>query len=216
MKKHISIGCLNKFDVEVFYDSSSERYLSEVLEREEYRFLLTYLKKKEDLTVIDVGCNIGTFSLYVYDIAKVIYSMEPVKEVLYDLEKTARQNNLIKIKTFIEAMGGYTGKGRLNIVEPVSSGASFLHNEGKKEVDVITAYDFLEREGIDKVDILKIDTEGEELNIIQEFNFPAHKIDLIIGEYHTGKMNKDDFLAVLEDRGYKPKVIDSHHFIATL
>jgi len=214
MNKKIPIGCVNKQIAKVYYDKHNVRYVGEVLEDEEYKFLLDGVKKKEDLVIVDIGCNIGTFSLYVYDIASVIYAIEPLKELIHTLDTTIRENKLDKIKTYTMAIGDSTGKGMFNIVEPKEAGASFLHHKGILEVDVMSLNDFCEKEKIKHIDLLKIDTEGGEREIVESTDFEKLPINCIIGEVHIGRVKQDTFYSLLSQKGYKIKEF-GHKFIAT-
>lgn len=213
MKQKTSIGCINKQNINIVYDEASARYIGEVLEREEYKFLLGHLKKKDNLVIVDIGANIGTFSLYVYDIAEKIYAIEPLKNVLNMLNETIEENNLKKIKTHCLAIGNFTGKGAFNKVEPFSAGASFLDVKGSGEVDVMTLNDFCAKEGITHIDILKIDTEGGEVDILRATDFEKLPIDIIIGEIHPGRINENEFFSLL--KGFKTLRSGGNHFIAT-
>ena len=212
MKQKILIGCIDKQIAEVYHDQHSLRYVEEVLRDEEYKFLLDGIKKKKDLVVIDIGSNIGAFSLYVYDIASQIYAIEPLPELVHTINKTVKENQLNKIRTYMLAIGDSTGKRMFNRVEPVSAGASFLSSKGTQEVNAMTLNDFCKERRIKHIDLLKIDTEGEELKIIESIDFEKLSVDCIIGEVHVGNVNQNNFLSLLSRKGYKTEEF-GHEFI---
>lgn len=214
MNQKVTVGCFDKFDIDICYEEHSDRYIGEVLQHEEYSFLKKYLDKKKDLTIVDIGANIGTFSLYIYDIAKVIYSIEPFKEITTMLEQTIKDNALDKIKVFNMAIGPFTGKGLMNRIEPISAGGSFLSEKGDKETDVMTLNDFAHKEGINYIDLLKIDTEGGEKAIMESTDFEKLPVDCIIGEIHVGGINKDNFFGLLKQKGFNGIEFGGNRFLA--
>lgn len=223
MNQKVTIGLTNKQDINITYDEHSARYIGEVLQRGEYQFIKDELKDKKDLVIVDIGANIGTFSLYVYDIAKTIYSIEPFKEINTMLEQTVKDNKLDKIKVFSMAIGPFTGKGLMGRNEPVSAGGSSLSKlsyvensklPGTTAVDVMTLNDFCDKQGIDHIDVLKIDCEGGELDIMQFTDFKKLRVDYIVGELHIGHINKYTFFSVVGSQGFKGNDIDGLRFTA--
>lgn len=69
--------------------------------------------------------------------------------------------------------------------------------------------EFMSGHSIDKIDILKIDVEGDEYEIFEQEDFPAERIQTIIGEYH-GK----DLADILTDKGYRYIELANKHFLA--
>jgi hypothetical protein len=64
----------------------------------------------------------------------------------------------------------------------------------KYEVEVITLDLFIKEMNLQKIDILKIDTEGHEMNcLIGLFSCNSHNIEYIQIEYHDDDMYKSSF-----------------------
>ena len=59
-----------------------------------------------------------------------------------------------------------------------------------------------------RINYLSLDTEGAELEILESFTW-KYEIDLISVEHNNGK-NKDAIAALLESKGYKKAVEESH------
>lgn len=76
----------------------SSRYIWEVLENEEYKFLFN------DLVVVDLGCNIGTFSLWIYDRTKEIHAIDMEQQYIDDFNKSIKDNGYTNIHTYTERM----------------------------------------------------------------------------------------------------------------
>lgn len=75
---------------------NSTRYIWEVLENKEYSFLFN------DLVVVDLGCNIGAFSLSIYPYAKEIHAIDMEREHIDQFNRTIKDNELKSVKTYVE------------------------------------------------------------------------------------------------------------------
>ncbi|MBD23071.1 MAG: hypothetical protein CL572_05360 [Alphaproteobacteria bacterium] len=65
-------------------------------------------------------------------------------------------------------------------------------NITEKEVDIITLEFFCKKNGIPKIDLLKIDTEGYELNVLKGLKDYLTKVDIILFEHHyDNSLNKN-------------------------
>ena len=125
--------------------------------------------------VVDVGANIGIFSLYstVYD-TKVVYAFEPVKEtydiLVENIKRNELENRIIPINKGLgdveeRKMISYTcgGDEGAYIIPRSESGV----NKPKiQEIKVITLDDFVKENNIERIDFIKMDTEGYEENIL--------------------------------------------------
>jgi len=150
----------------------SFRYPYEVLEGNEYSFMF------DDLIVMDAGCNIGSFSLWVYPRAKTIHAIDPSTKHLDLFKKTIKDNGITNIITYEERLLDLGG--------------------------------FMSGHNIPVVDVLKLDVEGDEIEILKN-NFPKDKVRTIIGEYHGAPVR-----GLLEDLGYRYGELPNQHFIARI
>lgn len=148
--------------------------------------ILVCLKKKKIKTVFDVGAHIGEFAVKVeknLDTISKIYSFEPQKEQYIKLNKLTSYSN--KIKTFNYGLSEResTKKIKINSITTTSTFSkinydskwyklknlllfekdSFSHVENVK---VVTLDFLISSLKIKKIDLLKIDTEGHELNVL--------------------------------------------------
>src|SRR3990167_8585846 len=179
-------------EINFYFDKETEgtRYPREIIDDEEYKALLY------DKVVIDIGANLCTFSLWIYDYAKVIYAIEPHQENFNNFVKTVETNNLTRIKPFHLAISRSNGVGKLK--EAGDCGGWHLHAEGTEEVETITLNTFLNKNGIEFADVVKIDVEGEEKEIFSVSDFPeaSSRLPYIIGEIHS------EICPILEKAGY--------------
>lgn len=151
-------------------------------------------------TVIDLGAYAGEFSMYIYDKADQIYAVEPLNAPYSRLLDNIKE--LPKIKAFrniISDVNGYkyicgNDDGGAHIQEQPES-------ETSEKVESKTLATFMKDNGIEEVDVLKIDVESAEPLIFgaEDFKDVAHKIKFIIGEHGAGLQN------ILEPLGFKWK-----------
>lgn len=139
-------------------------------------FINNALNSINSPTVVDVGANVGNYSIKVhnsYNNVKV-FALEPHPGNFKKLKENTKNHN---IEIINKACGAK--KGRVKIYDYSDKGSSHasttkgviekIHNEKSKEIKVeMTTVDDLSREKkIEKIDLLKIDTEGNELNVIK-------------------------------------------------
>jgi len=148
------------------------RFIWEVLENGEYKFLF------DQLTVIDAGCDIGTFSLWIYPHAKFIHAIETEPRHLDNFRKTINDNGLKNIQLYEERL--------------------------------LSLGDFMSGHQIPIADVLKLDVEGDEVEILSH-NFPKDRVRVIIGEYHQ-KPVRD----IIESLGYRYFEFPNQHFLARI
>lgn len=170
-----------------------DRFVREVLEHDEYGFLF------RDLTVVDIGCNVGTFSLWLSKLAKQIYAIDISKQNIDNFNLTIDQNQLTNIQTFVCGIAGNTRMRKVRKDDSPGGGAwALTNNDESDEVQTYSLADFMNKEGITHVDVLKIDTEGAEEEITGASDFPHDKVSWIIGEDHGNQNVKSN----LEKLGY--------------
>jgi FkbM family methyltransferase len=150
--------------------------------------------------VVDCGGNIGIFSSFAIDMgASRVLSFEPYKEN-YELNKKNNPNvevfNLAvtdKSDQNIELLYTESGNGGHTIVETEFDRNSGHFQHRNLTVDTITLDDIIERNFIDHIDFLKIDTEGAELMILSGLSdHNLEKVKSISLEYHHAVFNYDD------------------------
>lgn len=160
-------------DREVFYRANThdqtviEVNLNPQYPKPEYMFPAI-----EDAKVVfDVGGNIGITAVimsYRYPSATV-YTFEPEPDNFYILKKNIQGISNIKAFNF----GLASTSGRLDLRFPqddLNSGMFSFYDWGTTDksisVEVVSVSDFMKTESIDRIDVVKIDTEGAEYDIL--------------------------------------------------
>lgn len=169
---------------------------------------------KEKDVIIDIGANIGIFTIYSSFLAKrgKIYSYEPFKTHFNRLLENIKLNKIHNVKAFNQAVGGSRGKRNLNISN-ISSGMHSFFFEGsgeKTSVECTTLKDIFDSNKIKRCDFLKIDCEGAEYEIL--YNLPTkyfkrlNKIALEWDNLDNKKSNIISLRNFLREKGFKVKV----------
>lgn len=167
-----------------------------------------YLRGKKDLTIIDCGGNIGVTSMYFSQFAKQVYTLEPAKTHCETFMKNMNSNDITNVQLIQKALSHKNGTQRFyhsgNQTMYSLNPAVNSHNE-YEEVITITMDKLFDDLKIEHVHMMKIDTEGAELEILCSEGFAkvSDKIDLIIGEWHswsTGNVNI--MISSLKDKGF--------------
>ena len=159
-----------------------------------------------DATVFDVGANFGVMSLQFASIAKEghIFSFEPTHYAFSKLKTNLNLNPILKekitpISTFVssnvsnkselKAYSSWRIDGTKEKKHPVHLGTA----KDAQNVGVITLDAFCDNNNIEKVDFIKIDTDGNELEVLKgsEMIINKHNPQIIfeLGNY------------VMEERG---------------
>lgn len=157
----------------------SFRYLWEVLENNEYSFLF------KGLIVMDLGCNIGSFSLWIEPFATQIHAIDMNEHAISLLNQTLKDSEIGNTKTYVAKIDGVNGL------------ASFMSGHG-----------------IPYIDVLKMDIEGDEFDVVNGDDFPCDRIQTIIGEHHYSGTLAQSFHDRLNDLGYRYTELPDNHFIA--
>lgn len=147
-------------------------------------------------TVIDLGANVGLFSLYMLKKrnCKRIYAVEPTKKAFSQLSESLHDELNSSIHKL--AIHNFEGKSKIKSVEDNSTISGFIddvhpytqHNMKEEEVDVVTLSRFMNDHNLDRVDLIKIDIEGCEYDVIDSLSdFDLLKSDRYLIEYHWAK-----------------------------
>jgi len=131
--------------------------------------------------VIDAGANIGIFSLFANYIMPdaQIYAFEPVTSNFKILNKNIDSNNLHEnIHIFNMGLGEkqsnkeiMISKDPLGVSSTIRDSKFFEKNKKNffqsSNIPITTVDDFVEKNSIDRIDFIKIDTEGYERQILE-------------------------------------------------
>lgn len=154
-----------------------DRYRKEIFEGKQYDL---GIRKDHYGVILDVGANVGHFCDYIHDKADKIYALEPGKENYDELLKNIKEKNLTNVIPF------NIGLGDSNTMRPYDPNAEscFWGNSMTGTIEVVTLNKFVDDNNITKIDLMKIDCEGCEIEVLKSVNKDI--VSEIIGEAHSG------------------------------
>jgi len=131
---------------------------------------------RDGFTFVDVGANVGAYSLFVAAQAGLgakILAVEPQPDVFDRLAYNIRQNPFGTIKAVACAVADKSGELTL-FLDPRNKGESSVKIVGSSQapmirVPAVTLLELLTSEGFPRLDALKLDVEGAEDLILDPF-----------------------------------------------
>lgn len=137
--------------------------------------LFSHFLKKGD-TFVDIGANIGLMSIHAANLVGekgIVYAFEPNPETIKILNKNIALNTIKSITVCPFALGTqqtshkiytnwHVNRGGASLIKPATNSDSF-------DINVIRFDAFYEEKGLQKIDLIKIDVEGFELEVLKGF-----------------------------------------------
>jgi FkbM family methyltransferase len=199
--------------LDVYWLKENDRYLFAVTypyfnysKKNLYSFIDTvyckdYKPNKGDL-VIDLGAGVGTETLFLYEHVGpegIIYSIEASPDSYRKLNALCLRNRITNSVNCNVAISNFTGKIWIEETEKFEVNQVNLEKKGL-EVDSLTLDQFVIDNKISKIDFLKVNIEGAELQMIDGMKNSIDKVENIAVSCH-------DFLFA-EDRQIMKKTVD--------
>jgi len=136
---------------------------------------------RPNMTVLDVGANIGQYSLLASKLmgeTGTIFAFAPSLDVQPRLYKNSALNHFKNIEVVPCAIAATSGSMKfypaneagnqgVGSLMPAQEYRSDIRSDEGVDVDVVSLDDFCEARGIDTVDVLKIDVEGFDLEVLK-------------------------------------------------
>ncbi len=162
-----------------------------------------FLRGQEDLNIIDLGANVGLFSLYVSPVAEKVFAVEPTPSHFALLSELVQLTGRENIEPHQLAIGIADGEADFNIHEGNSTMNSFVkhrtnpHSDTSVKVKTQTLNSFIDSLDVGNIGFVKMDIEGFENEVVFEPSFEeaVTKIDALYVEVHdfdeAGKMEQN-------------------------
>lgn len=167
-----------------FLNEQDKNIYKEVIETNQYNITTENMRNR---TVIDIGTNIGVFSLLAAKLgAKRVYSVEPVSKNYNQFLSNIYRTKLTMIKAYKNLVSNVSGDF-MKVSTDVDPGANSMYNvvDGSEVVQTITLNDIM-REIDDDHIFLKLDCEGAEYDILLNSTVQdMARINDIVLEIHT-------------------------------
>ena len=122
-----------------------------------------------DSVAVDVGANLGIHTLALSDcvLRGTVFSFEPRLSVYAKLIDNLNENGIMNVVASDKALGDSIGESHLHVDEnDFNVGKARMGDQGNQVVDVTTLDDAL-KDSPSTVSLIKIDTEGYELQVLR-------------------------------------------------
>jgi len=151
-------------------------------------------------TVVDLGANVGLFTLRVAPLARRVIAVEPIEANFRLAQRNCRQSARAE-RIFLRrlAVAGKSGQVRLYLSKGNRGGHSLSPEHaarwqaaGWEDVPAVSLAELFEQEGIERCALLKCDVEGAEFEIFRSAPMGLlARIDRLLMEVHltTGRWN---------------------------
>ena len=174
--------------------------VDEIALRGEYDIVAEILAGKHSPIVIDLGANIGLFSMLVFNLASsaTVYSVEPSRVTYQVLEKNRKANPKLNWQTYWSAI--WVDDGEIGFIEDTkASTASYVNATGGNTVvpsmSLATLFSKCTKSSID---LLKVDIEGSEEEVLCQNSDLLSRVETIIVEIHPYRCNETRVVRTLQ------------------
>jgi FkbM family methyltransferase len=163
---------------------SRELILRGVHEELATKFLRQELKK--GMVVIDIGANLGYYALLEASIVEKegqVYAFEPVHKNFDILTKNIKVNGYKNVKAYCKAVSSKSGTSKIALTDASNWGSMLdisdetvsgymkqkMHKLTQQviRVDTVSLDEFLDKEGVNQVNLIRMDIEGYEVQVIK-------------------------------------------------
>lgn len=143
-------------------DIDFDRWILDGEYQKEHRDGILGFLKRQDISFencLDVGAHVGFWLKDLCKNFKKVYAFEPISDVRECLEKNIEQDNYL---LFPYALGNENKKVKVNYI-PEETGNTYISKDGNREIELKRLDDLK----LPKIDYIKIDAEGFEVEVIK-------------------------------------------------
>ncbi|WP_336514501.1 FkbM family methyltransferase [Pollutibacter soli] len=201
--------------------SCKDVYYKQGVYGEDYinKWLTSNLDINNDDLIIDIGANVGWYSLVLTrDTKPTILAFEPDKTNFDLLTENIRRNKRTTVKAYNKAVSDKEGTLTLYLYKGYNPGRhSFIRQKnsiGTAEVPIVPLDGFLNKEGFGQrnVKLVKIDIEGYEYTALKAAKQLLSRTEYILTEFSPYLMRDIgqepfDYINLLQEAGFKLREI---------
>lgn len=147
--------------------------------------------------VLDVGANIGLFSIYASTVADIVYAVEPTTSHYRALIQILNTLGITNVMPVNAALWTENGSRNFYIINNNTTQNSLAYGGGDS-VEVVRTVDLETLLGgelqLEKIDFMKCDIEGGEIELFQNSNFQSclgRRVDKLLIEGHQIYANRN-------------------------
>jgi|GEM_PF-3258180 len=174
---------------------------------------------EKNMTVLDIGANLGMFTLRGLKKGAVVYSYEPTPATFSILNQNIKANGFAesgRTYTFNVGVSEKAGRAKFSIVDGMCGHNSlYAERKGLKTIDVGLVSIDEHMKNAEKIDVIKMDIEGEEYFALKGMREtirknPQIKILMEFGPGHIKRagVSFDAFFALIDELELTYKLID--------
>jgi len=195
----------------MFLDKYDMNQLSVLGQEGKDYYEISFIRDKisEGDNVLDIGANIGVYTVLFSNwvgSSGTVYSFEPSKNNCQIIQKTLKINNMENVKLFEKAVTNFNGQSNLNV--GVDCAGYYITNDiipKSLKVQCVKIDDVFKNN--EKINFMKLDAEGQELNVLKGMHellkYPQLKIMMEYEpELHSEENDPKETLELLESYGY--------------
>jgi len=202
-------------------------FIDDVYEPHETSLWLNYSKNSS--TIIDIGANVGYYSLLAASVNKAarIISFEPISKTYNRFVENIEMNSYKNITAVRNAVSNKSETIRINLGNENNWGMSSINQHdylsgSYEDIESVTLDEYVKNNCINGVDLIKIDIEGAEFyallgmrNILEEMS-PVIFVEVL--EQHLSKQNisVEKVFSFLWDFGYRSYTIGKNNKLSEL
>ena len=186
------------------------------------------LSDKENYVILDIGANVGLFSLYAADSARAVYAVEPSPEAFNIMTHLTRDHDKIHlVQRALDAKDGVADFYQYTTQPQMNSLYVKFADSVATQVPVRTIASLLKELNLDHVDFVKCDIEGAEnyaitVDLLKEIKdkiacwwVEVHPTDVSEKPWPGNlEENRQKLLSVFDEAGYDAKPMIHDQIIA--
>jgi FkbM family methyltransferase len=215
---------LNDELVEHFGNNDQNHALTIIRQINDEHFYDHYFKDKKDLVVVDIGANLGLFSLHVESACKKLLAIEPTPSHYRKLEYLT-EGTIIEGRNI--ALSNEDGFANFNLDASNTTMNGLVRHNTQSTISVpcMKLKTLFESNGLDHVDLVKLDIEGSEMLAItkETLSEVSNMVDSWFCEVHptysldgmNQEQNMVKLMGIFEECGYKVNRTNFETFFAS-
>ena len=167
--------------------------------------------------VFDVGANAGVYAVQQARRGAAVYAFEPNPDCYRRLQRSIHLNAVQeRVTPMNAALGAAAGAAELHVpggrttMGSLRSDGPDLQDGRSVPIQIRTVDGVMRDLGVTRVDLLKIDVEGLEVDVLRGARESLPRVDRVVLEYHSKDLRaavvdllgRSGFIVVLDDRMY--------------
>jgi FkbM family methyltransferase len=116
--------------------------------------------------VLDVGANIGYYSLLFAKWRAVVHAFEPFPETAHKLRRNLELNPALRVTMWEVALSDHEGSVSMAVPDTTNCGCNFLV-AGSGNIPTTRLDAFIQNHGLKRLDLIKVDIEGSEMAFLE-------------------------------------------------